>query len=401
MQQDEPQVSAKSFDIPKGLIWAAWKRVAANKGAAGVDGKTIAVFKEDLGGNLYKIWNRMCSGSYFPQAVRQVMIPKPDGNLRPLGIPTVGDRVAQMAVKMLVEPRLEGVFHSSSFGYRPARSAHQAIAQAKQHCWRYDLVLDIDMKAFFDTIDHALMMKAVEKHVTEPWLRLYIRRWLEAPVQTEEGKIEESTRGTPQGGVVSPLLANLFLHYAFDMWVSKQFPNVPFECYADDIVCHCRTKIQAEQLLNSLKERMTACHLELHPVKTKIVYCKDRKRRGFHTHTRFDFLGFTFQARTVQDKVGKLFSGFNPAVSRLALKRMFKTLRSMNINQATRLTIYDLAKKLNPVVRGWVSYYAKFYPQILQRALVKIDLRLGRWARKKYKRLRGHKRQSWNWLKRI
>jgi group II intron reverse transcriptase/maturase len=401
MQQDEPQVSAKSFDIPKGLIWAAWKRVAANKGAAGVDGKTIAVFKENLGANLYKIWNRMCSGNYFPQAVRQVMIPKVDGNLRPLGIPTVGDRVAQMAVKMLVEPRLERVFHSSSYGYRPARSAHQAVAQAKQHCWRYGWVLDIDMKAFFDTIDHDLMMKAVDKHVNEPWLRLYIRRWLEAPVQTEEGKIEESTRGTPQGGVVSPLLANLFLHYAFDMWVSKQFPNVPFESYADDIVCHCRTKIQAEHLLNSLKERMTACHLELHPVKTKIVYYKDQKRRGFHTHTRFDFLGFTFQARTVQDKVGKLFSGFNPAVSRLALKRMFKTLRSMNINQATRLTIYDLAKKLNPVVRGWVSYYAKFYPQILHRALVKIDLRLGRWARKKYKRLRGHKRQSWNWLKRI
>lgn len=258
MQQDEPQVSAKSFDIPKGLIWAAWKRVAANKGASGVDGKTIAVFKEDLGANLYKIWNRMCSGSYFPQAVRQVMIPKADGNLRPLGIPTVGDRVAQMAVKMLVEPRLERVFHSSSYGYRPARSAHQAVAQAKQHCWRYDWVLDIDMKAFFDTIDHDLMMKAVDKHVKKPWLRLYIRRWLEAPVQTEEGKIKESTRGTPQGGVVSPLLANLFLHYAFDMWVNKQFPNVPFELYADDIVCHCRTKIQAEHLLNSLKERMTA-----------------------------------------------------------------------------------------------------------------------------------------------
>jgi RNA-directed DNA polymerase len=166
--------------------------------------------------------------------------------------------VAQMAVKMLVEPRLERVFHSSSYGYRPARSAHQAVAQAKQHCWRYDWVLDIDMKAFFDTIDHDLMMKAVDKHVKKPWLRLYIRRWLEAPVQTEEGKIKESTRGTPQGGVVSPLLANLFLHYAFDMWVNKQFPNVPFELYADDIVCHCRTKIQAEHLLNSLKKRMTA-----------------------------------------------------------------------------------------------------------------------------------------------
>ncbi|MFC3122810.1 group II intron reverse transcriptase/maturase [Agaribacter flavus] len=401
MQQDERQLSAKSFDIPKGLIWEAWKRVAVNKGAAGVDGKTISHFKENLSANLYKIWNRMCSGSYFPEAVRQVMIPKADGNLRPLGIPTVGDRVAQMAAKMLIEPSLEQVFHPSSFGYRPARSAHQAVSQAKQHCWRYDWVLDIDMKAFFDTIDHDLMMKAVEKHVQEPWLRLYIKRWLEAPVCTEEKEVVSSTKGTPQGGVISPLLANLFLHYAFDAWISESFPTVPFERYADDIVCHCRTKLQAQTLLQALEERMSACKLQLHPVKTKIVYCKDKRRKGLHTHTRFDFLGFTFQARTVQDKGGKLFTGFNPAVSKVALKRMFKTLRDMNINQATRLTIFDLAKKLNPVVKGWVGYYAKFYPQILHRALVQIDLRLGRWARKKYKRLRGHKRQSWNWLKRI
>ena len=401
MRQDDLRVMAKPFEIPKRTLWEAWKRVAANNGAPGVDKESIPAFRDKLGPNLYKLWNRMSSGSYHPAPVRQVLIPKADGQFRPLGIPTVGDRVAQMAVKMILEPRLERLFHTSSFGYRPRRGAHQAVMQARRNCWRYDWVVDLDMKAFFDTIDHDLLMKAVEKHVPEPWICLYIRRWLKAPVIQEDGTQVERDRGTPQGGVISPILANLFLHYAFDSWMARTFPHLPFERYADDVVCHCRTKEEAEALLTALHHRMSECRLELHPEKTKVVYCKDGRRKGGHPHTRFDFLGFSFHARTVQDKEGNLFTGFNPGVSRKALKRIHETLRRMNINRATWADLRQLADWLNPMVRGWVTYYGKFYPQPLARALVKIDLRLGRWARNKYKRLRGHKRRSWAWVKKI
>lgn len=273
--------------------------------------------------------------------------------------------------------------------------------QARRNCWRYDWVVDLDMKAFFDTIDHDLLMKAVEKHVPESWIRLYIIRWLKAPVIQEDGSRLERDRGTPQGGVISPILANLFLHYAFDAWMARTFPHLPFERYADDVVCHCRTKEEAEALLTVLNHRMSECRLDLHPEKTKVVYCKDGRRKGDHPHTCFDFLGFSFRARTVQDKQGNLFTGFNPGVSRKVLKRIHETLRRMNINRATWADLRQLADWLNPMVRGWVTYYGKFYPQPLKRALVKIDLRLGRWARNKYKRLRGHKRQSWAWVKKV
>ncbi|NOU42215.1 MAG: group II intron reverse transcriptase/maturase [Methyloglobulus sp.] len=400
VKQDDLPSQAKPFEIPKRLIWEAWKRVAANKGAPGVDKESIDAYRNQLGQNLYILWNRMSSGSYLPQPVREVLIPKEDGQSRPLGIPTVNDRVAQMAVKMMLEPRLEPIFHASSFGYRPGRNAHQAVNQARRHCWRYDWVLDMDMKAFFDTIDHDLMMRAVEKHVPEKWIRLYIRRWLESPVALAEGGLQERSRGTPQGGVISPLLANLFLHYAFDVWMQHCYPGIPFERYADDIVCHCRSKEEGEALLKCLEQRLTECKLQLHPVKTRLVYCKDGKRRGEHTETRFDFLGFSFHARTVQDRHGQLFSGFNPGVSGKALKRMSSAIRSLKINRSTTWTLPMLAARMNPMVRGWVTYYGAFYPETLKRFLVRIDLRLGRWARNKYKRLRGHKRQAWAWLKR-
>jgi group II intron reverse transcriptase/maturase len=400
VQQDDPRPEAKPFNIPKRLVFEAWKRVAANKGAPGVDRESIQVYENQLGQNLYNLWNRMSSGSYFPKPVRQVLIPKEDGQTRPLGIPTVNDRVAQMVVKMILEPRLEPVFHLSSFGYRPGRNAHQAVGQARNNCWRYDWVLDMDMKAFFDTIDHDLMMRAIEKHAPERWIRLYIRRWLKSPVELAEGGLQERSCGTPQGGVISPLLANLYLHYAFDRWMQRCYPAVPFERYADDIVCHCRSKEQGEALLRNLQERLAECKLQLHPVKTRLVYCKDGKRRGDYPVTCFDFLGFSFHARTVQDREGNLFTGFNPSVSRKALKRMNLAIRSLNINRGTTMTLPMLAARLNPIVRGWVTYYGAFYPETLKRFLVRIDLRLGRWARNKYKRLRGHKRQAWAWLKR-
>ncbi|MCG8613778.1 MAG: group II intron reverse transcriptase/maturase [Pseudomonadales bacterium] len=401
VKQDDPTYKAKPFEVPKRLIWNAWKRVAANKGAAGVDMETIDTYQERLGQNLYTLWNRMSSGSYFPDAVKQVLIPKPDGKTRPLGVPTVNDRVAQMAVKILLEARLDPIFHPSSFGYRPGKSAHQAVSQARRNCWRYDWVLDMDMKAFFDTIDHDLLMRAVEKHVPEKWIRLYIRRWLECPVLLNDGTQVERTFGTPQGSVISPLLANLYLHYAFDAWMERNHPGIPFERYADDIICHCHSKEEGETLLLQLNERFSRCHLTLHPEKTKLVYCKDGKRKGNFPVTRFDFLGFSFHARTVQDRYGVLFSGFGPGVSRKALKRMNLAIRQLKLHRWTNWTLHELAARINPMVRGWVQYYSHFYPEPLKRFLVRLDLRLGRWARKKYKRLRGHKRRAWAWLAKI
>lgn len=399
VKQDDPRPEAKPFEIPKRLIYDAWKRVAANKGAPGVDKESIQVYQRNLGGNLYKLWNRMSSGCYYPLPVKQVLIPKGDG-FRSLGIPTVADRTAQMAVKMLIEPRLEQIFHPGSYGYRPGRGAKDAVAQVRQNSWRYDWVLDMDIKAFFDTIDHELMMRAVEKHVPERWIRIYIRRWLECPIQLENGEMESRTCGTPQGGVISPLIANLYLHYAFDHWMRRNNPGVSFVRYADDIVCHCRTKIEAEKLLENLKERLEDCRLQVHPVKTKLVYCKDNKRKGMYPLTRFDFLGFSFHGRTVQDRKGNLFTGFNPGVSRKSLKRMNESLRALKMYRNTQVTLPELAERINPMVRGWIDYYGAFYPEPLKRFLIRIELGLGRWARNKYKRLRGHKRRSWTWLKR-
>ncbi|APG25420.1 MULTISPECIES: group II intron reverse transcriptase/maturase [Syntrophotalea] len=391
---------AKPFEIPKRVVWEAWKRVAANKGAPGVDEKSIEAYRSCLGDNLYTLWNRMSSGSYYPQPVRQVLIPKGEGNFRPLGIPTVADRTAQMVVKMILEPRLERVFHPSSYGYRPKRSAKQAVAQARRNCWNHDWAIDLDIRAFFDTIDHELMMRAVEKHVPEKWIQLYIQRWLESEVELADGTIGTRNCGTPQGGVISPLLANLYLHYAFDHWMQRNHPAIPFERYADDVLCHCRSQKEAEALLEALRERLSDCRLELHPAKTKLVYCKDGKRRAKYAHTRFDFLGFSFHGRTVQDRRGNLFTGFNPAVSRKALKRMNQAVRDLKIHRRTSLTLQELAALLNPMVRGWVGYYGTFYPEPLRRFLVRLDLRLGRWARKKYKTLRRRKQRSWAWLKR-
>lgn len=294
---------------------------------------------------------------------------------------------------------MEALFHASSYGYRPGRSAKQAIAQARKNCWRYDWVVDLDIQAFFDTIDHTLMMRAVEKHVPEKRVRLYIKRWLTCEVECEDGSRQKRDRGTPQGGVISPLLANLYLHYALDAWMERSYRQVPFERYADDMLCHCRSREEAERLREDIGQRLRECHLELHPEKTRIVYCKDDRRKGEYSETRFDFLGFSFHARTAQDKRGKLFSGFNPGVSRKSLKRMNQALRSLSINRSTCLSLEDLAKRLNPMVRGWIAYYGAFYPELLKRFLIRIDLRLGRWARNKYRRLRGHKRRSWAWLK--
>jgi RNA-directed DNA polymerase len=328
-QQWEESVSkAKPFDIPKQLVWDAYQRVKANRGAAGVDGETLTMFEKDLKGNLYKIWNRMSSGSYCPPPVRCVEIPKDNnGGMRPLGIPTVGDRVAQTVVKMVLEPQVEPIFHQDSYGYRPGKSALDAVKVARQRCWRADWVIDLDIRAFFDSIPHDLVERAVAHHTDLAWVRLYIARWLRAPMQRADGTQEARTRGTPQGGVASPLLANLFMHFAFDLWMRRTLPSVQFERYADDAVVHCQSKRQAESVLAAIRDRLVQCGLELHPMKTRIVYCKDSDRRGTHEHVSFDFLGFTFQPRRAKNRWGKFFVSFLPAISAKAAKAIRVQIR--------------------------------------------------------------------------
>jgi RNA-directed DNA polymerase len=303
---------AKPFGMAKRLVWEAWLRVKANQGAAGVDGESMARFEKRLRRNLYRIWNRLSSGTYFPPPVRSVKIPKPDGRERTLGIPTVGDRVAQMVVKQYLEPSVEPAFHADSYGYRPGKSAADAVGQARSRCWRYDWVVDLDIKAFFDAIDHALMMRAVRKHTDCPWVLLYIERWLTAPAQAADGTTTDRDRGTPQGGVISPLLANLFLHYSFDRWMAEHHADAPFERYADDIVIHCRTEARAVAIRRAVEERFAACRLAVHPEKTKIVYCRDGNRTSDYPRIDFDFLGFTFRPRKAVNRRGKFFLSFLP-----------------------------------------------------------------------------------------
>ena len=266
---------AKPFCIAKRDVWEAYKQVKANRGAAGVDGQSIEDFDEDLSKNLYRIWNRMSSGSYFPPPVRRVDIPKGDaGGTRPLGIPTVSDRIAQMVVKRHLEPILEPVFHRDSYGYRPEKSAHDALSKARQRCWAHDWVLDLDIKSFFDEIDWNLLMRAVRLHTDCPWVLLYLERWLRAPVSMPDGTLVERERGTPQGAVVSPALANFFLHYAFDQWMQREYPSIPFERYADDAICHCASEAQALELLQALERRFAECRLRLNPQKTRSSIAK-------------------------------------------------------------------------------------------------------------------------------
>lgn len=393
---------AKPFGIPKRAVWEAYKRVKENHGAAGVDGQSIADFEENLSGNLFKIWNRMCSGSYQPPPVLRVEIPKASGaGVRPLGIPTVADRIAQTVAKAYLEPILEAVFDEDSYGYRPRRSATDAIAMARSRCWRYDWVLEFDIRAFFDNLDHDLLLRAVRRHTDCNWLLLYVKRWLTAPVQLAGGSQVARDKGTPQGGVISPLLSNLFLHYVFDRWMRKQFPAIPFERYADDAICHCQTQVQAQQLLASLEQRFAQCHLALHPLKTRVVYCKDDDRRGHYPDHSFDFLGFTFRPRRSKNRWGKSFINFSPAVSNHAAKAMRNKMRSWGLHNRSDKSLDDLARMFNPVIRGWMNYFAKFYKSAMYPTLRHLDRYLIRWATRKYKKLYRHRRRATHWLARI
>jgi group II intron reverse transcriptase/maturase len=388
-----PKSHDKPFDIPKPLVWEAYRRVAVNKGAPGVDGQTLGNFEADLRNNLYKVWNRMSSGSYFPPPVKGVEIPKPHGGVRLLGVPTVADRVAQTVVAMHLEERAEPRFHPDSYGYRPGRAAWNAVGVCRQRCWKFDWVIDMDVQKFFDSVPWDLVIKAVERVTDTPWVLLYVKRWLAAPLQLPDGTLAERDRGTPQGSAVSPILANLFMHYAFDLWMARHHPGCPFERYADDVVVHCRDRRQAETVLAGIAERMSEVGLRLHPDKTRVVYCKDGTRRGSHEHTSFTFLGFTFRARKARNsKTGEYFTRFLPAMSTEARNAKGAELRRMRIAKRTDLTLDDLARWLNPIVGGWMAYYGRFYRSELAPLLERVNTYLRRWAGNKYRRLRAFNR---------
>ncbi len=376
----------KSFVIPKRLVWDAFQRVRVNGGSAGVDQESIEVFEGKLGDNLYKLWNRMCSGSYFPPPVKAVPIPKKSGGMRVLGVPTVADRVAQTVVKMVLEPLLEPVFDRDSFGYRPGRSALDAVALVRRRCWEYDWVVEFDIKGLFDNIDHKLLMRAVRKHCSTPWILLFIARWLKAPMEIE-GQLVARERGTPQGGVVSPLLANLFLHYAIDRWLRRDLRSVRFCRYADDGVIRCRSEVQARLVVRKLGERLRQCGLELHSEKTRIVYCQDVNRKAAYSTVKFTFLGYTFQPRKAVDKYGRVYVNFSPAVSRAAMKAMRQTVRGWHLQLKCDKDLDDLSNMFGPVLRGWANYYGRFYPSAMKPLWRHVNDYLVRWMQRKYKRL--------------
>lgn len=397
---------SKTYPITKAQVWEAFKLVKSKGGSAGVDGISIEEVSENLKKHLYPVWNRLASGSYFPPAVKRVSIPKSDGKERHLGIPTVKDRVAQMVIAKELEEILEPIFLESSFGYRPKKNAHQAIAQARENCWQYPWVIDMDIKGFFDNIDHGLMIKALRHYTDKKHIITYVKRWLKSPIQLKDGsQLQNLERGTPQGGVISPLLANLFLHVVFDKWIEKEFPDCPFERYADDIIIHVKNEKYAKFVLKSIRERMKQCKLELHPEKTKLVYCnqKGRRKRTKAKVRQFDFLGYTFRSRNVENKDGKVFFGFSPAISRKSMKRIIKECRKLGFHRWTHMDIHQLSAALAPKIRGWLYYYGRFHKTAMERLFEIINHRIAKWAFNKYKRFKRRKYVTYaqRWLRQI
>jgi RNA-directed DNA polymerase len=393
--------ATKPFDIPKSLVFRAWEKVRANCGAPGVDAVSIDEFQKREADNLYRLWNRMSSGSYMPGPVRAVEIPKDHGmGVRTLGVPNTADRIAQTAAAMLLEEKLEPIFHPDSYGYRPGRSAHDALAVTRERCWRQDWVIDLDIRAFFDSVPWDLVLKAVAHHTGERWVLLYLERWLKASIQMPDGTLATRDKGTPQGSPISPLIANLFMHYAFDRWMTRNHPGCPFERYADDVIVHCDTQEQAEDLRAAIADRLGTLGLELHPEKTKIVYCKDANRRREAEHTSFDYLGYTFRGRQALGRHGH-FVSFAPAMSVKARKAKSKQIRDWHLNRRSGTDLTGIAKTINPQVRGWLNYYGRFYRSTLSFLGRRIDEHLVRWAMQKFKRLRRKPSRAWEWLNAI
>lgn len=386
----------KPFDIPKALVWESYKQVKANKGGAGVDQESLEEFDKKLSKNLYKIWNRLSSGSYFPPAVRGVEISKKQGGTRLLGIPTVSDRIAQMTIKLMFEPEVEPHFLEDSYGYRPNKSALDAIGVTRKRCWQYDWLIEFDIRGLFDNIDHELLMKAVRCHTDNKCILLYIERWIKAPLELPDGTIKDRDSGTPQGGVISPILSNLFLHYVFDRWMTTKHPESLWCRYADDGICHLRTKEQAESLLIELEQRFKDCKLEIHPDKTRIVYCKDGKRKNvYQGNTSFVFLGYEFRARGAENKYTKtVFTSFLPAISPKAEQSILEKIRKLNVRNKSNLDLKQIAKWINPMIIGWINYYGRYTKSALTTALQKINGTLVKWSMRKYEKLRSKKTRA-------
>jgi len=377
----------KSLPVSKRMVYNSYMKVCDKNGSAGIDKESIEMFNENLSGNLYKIWNRMTSGSYFPPPVRTVFIPKKQGGERPLGIPTVSDRIAQGVVKDYLEPVMEAVFHNSSFGYRPGRSAHDALRQCHENCVSKAWVLDVDIKGFFDNISHHIMLQLLQQHTQEKWVLLYVERWLKAGVEQKDGSITARIKGTPQGGVASPLLANTYLHHAFDMWMDEENPQCPFERYADDIVVHCGSKEEAEQMLNKLRTRMEQYELTLHPEKTRIVYCKNYQRNENNDNESFTFLSYSFQPRARRDKFGrkKTFFVFSGAISNAAKTSIREAIRGVMKPRWSQQTLEWFAEKLNPKIRGWINYYTRFNRHEALEVFSYLNELIRKWLKNKYK----------------
>jgi len=380
----------KSVPVTQAMVWEAFRKVKSRQGSAGIDGQSITDFEKKKEANLYKIWNRLSSGSYFPPPLKEVEIPKKDGKMRKLGIPTVGDRVAQTVVKDYLEPEIDKEFSNNSYGYRPNRSAHDALGVARENCRLYNWVIDLDIKGFFDNIDHELMIKALKRHTDQKWIIMYVQRWLETPVEKANGEIvHKQGKGTPQGGVISPLLANLFLHYAFDVWFTRKHPRLMFVRYADDIVVFARVKAEAEKVLKVIQMRMQECKLEIHPDKTKIVYCRDHRRQGSWENISFDFLGYTFQPGTSKSRTdNKLYLGFDCGISRKARKKIEAEIRSTRFHRMSRAEARDIADLLNPRIRGWICYYGKYRLHAMKGIFYRLNLRLVKWLLNRYKSLK-------------
>jgi RNA-directed DNA polymerase len=392
--EDEMMKRTKPYDIPKVLVWKAFQLVKANRGSSGIDQESISDFEQNLSKNLYKLWNRLSSGSYFPPPVKGVAIPKKQGGERMLGIPTISDRIAQTVVKLVFEPCVEPMFLEDSYGYRPKKSALDAVGITRERCWHYNWVLEFDIKGLFDNIDHELLMKAVKKHTNNKWILLYIERWLKAPLQTQDGILCERTCGVPQGGVISPVLSNLFLHYVFDMWMASKHKNKKWCRYADDGIIHCKTESSAKNLLIELKQRFAECGLELHTEKTKIIYCKDGKRKGNYSNTKFIFLGYEFRRRAAKSRSSRIFLSFNPAICKEAKKSITRKIRETGVRNRSDLSLEQVAEWLNPMLNGCINYYGRFNKSAMKPVMRQVNFTLIKWSTRKYKKFRYSKAKA-------